>query len=51
MDNLYKEAPAALKETPAIGSFLSYNGSSWKVEKIVYDFVFERIYIELTIII
>ena len=42
-----KEAPAFLKETPASGSTVLYNGHVYGVEKVKYDFVNRSILIDL----
>jgi hypothetical protein len=47
IDNFIKEAPACLKETPALGSTVLYNDIIYKVEMAQYSFVTKSIFIDL----
>jgi hypothetical protein len=47
INGLSKEAPASLKETPGLGSLISYNGMLYKVTAVIYYFELKDIHILL----
>ena len=49
IDGKLKEAPAYLKETPQVGSFINYNETLYKVIKVAYNLECRGIYIYITV--
>jgi hypothetical protein len=47
-DSFMKEAPAALRETPAAGSGVFYDGDLYTVERVTYDLPAGMIFIYIT---